>query len=267
MKHLLTIEWMKVRRYRTFWVLFTLFVVSMFGISFIWWYLNRQFETSGDITMQAAGSMLFGSFHFPSVFNTITQISSWLLYFPGFIIIFHTTNEFVFKTHRQNIIDGLERTDFIKAKLGFAFLLSIVCTLIVLISTLFFGFISGEGTITLEAWSYIGYFFVQSCVYILFALVLALLLRRAALAVGIYFIYGILIDFLLALWISKSTNSVAGFYILPLQVADQLIPNIATEKMVSLLGNFKTNIALLISIAWIAFYCYFPIRKFNKEDL
>src|SRR4051812_6198783 len=112
MKHLLTIEWMKVRRYRTFWVLFTLFAVSMFGISFIWWYMNQQFETSGDFTMKAAGSMLFGSFHFPGVFNTITQISSWLLYFPGFIIIFHTTNEYTYKTHRQNIIDGLERNDF-----------------------------------------------------------------------------------------------------------------------------------------------------------
>ena len=267
MQHLLAIEWMKVRRYRTFWVLFALFVLSMFGISFIWWYLDHQLKTSNDMAMQAVGTMVFGSFSFPGVFNTLTQISSWLLYFPGFIIIFHTTNEYTYKTHRQNIIDGLERTEFIKAKLGFAFILATLCTIIVLFSTLFFGAISGGGPITTEAWSYIGYFFVQSCVYILFALVLSLLLRRAALAVGIYFIYGILIDFLLALWISKSTHSALGFYAMPLQVADQLIPNIITEKTVTVLGNFKTNIALAISLAWIVFYCWFPIQKFQKEDL
>ncbi|CAN5790347.1 hypothetical protein BH10BAC3_BH10BAC3_38520 [soil metagenome] len=267
MKHLLLLEWMKVRRYRTFWVLFTLFLISMFGISFIWWYFNYQLSSSGDMGTKMVGSMIFGSFNFPGVFNTLTQISSWLLYFPGFVIIFHTTNEFTFKTHRQNIIDGLERSEFIKAKLGFAFILAILCTVVVFLSSLFFGFISGGGPITMEGLSYIGYFFVQSCVYILFALLLALLLRRAALAVGIYFIYGILFDFLLALWISKGTNSALGFYVMPLQVSDQLIPNIITEKTVSLMGSYKTNIALIISIAWIAFYCWFPIRKFSKEDL
>jgi hypothetical protein len=266
MKHLLMLEWMKVRRYRTFWVLFTLFLVSMFGISFIWWYFNYQLS-QGDIGMKMVGNMIFGSFNFPGVFNTLTQITSWLLYFPGFVIIFHTTNEFTFKTHRQNIIDGLERNDFIKAKLGFAFILALICTLIVFISCIFFGIISGGGPITLEGLSYIGYFFVQSCIYILFALLLSLLLRRAALAVGIYFIYGILFDFLIALWISKTTSSTLGFYLMPLQVSDQLVPNVITEKTVGLLGTFKTNIALLISLAWIAFYCWFHIRKFSKEDL
>ena len=141
MKHLLLLEWMKVRRYRTFWVLFTLFLISMFGISFIWWYFSYQLS-QGDMAMKMAGSMLFGSFNFPGVFITLTQISSWLLYFPGFVIIFHTTNEFTFKTHRQNIIDGLERSDFIKAKLGFAFILALLCTLVVFVSCLIFGIIS-----------------------------------------------------------------------------------------------------------------------------
>lgn len=267
MKTLLAIEWMKVRRYRTFWVLFCLFVISMFGISYIWWYFNHQLSSSGDMAMKAAGSIIFGSFNFPGVFNTITQISSWLLYFPGFVIIFHTCNEYTFKTHRQNIIDGLERSEFIKAKLGFAFILAIICTIIVLFSCLLFGLLSGGGEITMEGLSYIGYFFIQSCVYILFALLLAVLLRRAALAVGIYFIYGILFDFLLATWISRGLHSAAGFYIMPLQVADQLIPNVITEKGTSMFGSFKTSIALVISLAWIVFYCWFPIRKFKLEDL
>ena len=60
------LEWMKVRRYRTFWVLFTLFLVSMFGISFIWWYFNYQLS-QGDIGMKMVGNMIFGSFNFPGL--------------------------------------------------------------------------------------------------------------------------------------------------------------------------------------------------------
>lgn len=267
MGHLLYIEWLKIKNYRTFWILFTLFVISMFGICSLWWYFDVYTKESGDMAMQAAGSFIFGSFRFPGVFNTLTQISSWLLYFPGFIIIFLTTNEYTYRTHRQNIIDGIDRKDFIKAKILLAFLLALLCTLIVSICAVIFGLMSGSGYYTNDILISVFYFFIQSCIYILFALFLALLVRRSALAIGIYFIYGILLDYLIAMAISKYTNSTIGFYLMPLQVSDQLLPNKISSKFLEMLGNFKTSIALIISIAWIVFYCIFPVKKFQKEDL
>ncbi len=268
MKKLLEIEWMKVKSYRTFWVLFILFAVSMIGINYIYWYIKQQFVGSGDMATAAAGNMLFGDFSFPAVFKTVSQVSSWLLYFPGFIIIFHTTNEYTFKTHRQNIIDGLTRAEFVKAKLGFTLLIALICTLLIFLTSLFFGILTGGGNgITMDGLVYIGYFFVQSWIYILFAFMLSILVRKAALAVGIYFIYGILIDFLLAIWISKGSESVIGFYLLPLQVSDTLNPNEITDKIAGFLGSTKPLISLAICTVWIVFYCLFPIRKFDKEDL
>ncbi|MCU0333462.1 MAG: ABC transporter permease [Chitinophagaceae bacterium] len=263
--HLLRIEWMKVKNYKAFWILMILFVVSMIGINYIYWYVKQQFVASGDIAAQAAGSMIFGDFRFPAVFKTVSQMSSWLLYFPGFIVIFHTTNEFTFRTHRQNIIDGLMRKQFVVAKLAGAFLLALVCTLLILLTSLVFGLISGDGYFSLEGLQYIGFFFVQSCVYILFAFTLALLVRRAALAVGIFFIYGLIFDYLLAVWISRGTETTLGYYLMPLQVADELNPPLAELKKV--IGSTNQWIALGISIAWLAFYCFFPIRKFEREDL
>lgn len=265
LRHLLTIEWMKVKNYRTFWILFLLFVISMIGINYIYWYVKQQFITSGDFAAQAAGNLIFGDFRFPAVFKTVTQISSWLLYFPGFIIIFHITNEFTFRTHRQNIIDGLNRREFVVAKLASSFLLAIICTLLILLTAVVFGLISGDGSFSWEGLAYVGYFFVQSCVYILFAFTLAMLVRRAALAVGIFFIYGLIFDYLLAVWISRGTESVAGYYLMPLQVADELNPPL--QELKNVIGKTSQSIALAISLAWIVFYCFFPIRKFEKEDL
>ena len=268
MKKLLAIEWMKVKSYRTFWVLFVLFIVSMLGINYIYWYIKQQLIGSGDMGSAAVGNMLFGDFSFPAVFKTVSGVSSWLLYFPGFMVIFHTTNEYTFKTHRQNIIDGLQRSEFVKAKLGFAFLLALICTALIFLTSIFFGLITQGGYgITMEGLAYIGYFFVQSSVYILFAFMLSILVRKSALAVGIYFIYGILLDFLLSLWISKITGSSVGFYILPLQVSDTMNPNEVADKVSMFLGSTKPMIALGISVAWIIFYCWFPTRKFQQEDL
>lgn len=265
LSQLLRIEWMKVKNYRTFWILFLLFVISMVGINYIYWYVKQQFITSGDFAAKAAGNLIFGDFRFPAVFKTVTQISSWLLYFPGFIVIFHVTNEFTFRTHRQNIIDGLTRKEFVVAKLGGAFLLALVCTLLILLTSIVFGLISGDGSFSWEGLSYVGYFMVQSCVYILFAFTLAMLVRRSALAVGIFFIYGLIFDYLLAVWISRGTESVVGFYLMPLQVADELNPPL--KELKSIIGSTSQNIALAISLAWIAFYCFFPIKKFEREDL
>jgi ABC-type transport system involved in multi-copper enzyme maturation permease subunit len=265
MAELLRLEWMKVRKYRTFWILFGLFVVSMVGINYIYWELKQQMVQSADVVTKTAGNLIFGDFTFPGVFKTVTGMSSWLLYFPGFIIIFHTTNEFIFRTHRQNIIDGLSRRQFVLSKLYVCFILAICCTVLILLTSLVFGFISGGGSITMQGLAYVGYFFIQSCIYILFAFTLAMLVRKAALAVGIFFIYGLIFDIMLAGWISKSTGNSLGFYLMPLQVADELNP--ALEEVRKMAISTSKNVALIICLGWIAFYTIFPIWKFEREDL
>jgi ABC-type transport system involved in multi-copper enzyme maturation permease subunit len=266
MMYLLKLEWMKVKRYRTFWILFALFIVSMLGINYVYWEIKQQLVSSADLMAKTAGSVIFGDFNFPGVFKTVTQISSWMLYFPGFIIIFHTTNEFIYKTHRQNIIDGLSRKQFVVSKLLVCFALAICCTLIITLTSFLFGWVTGEGTITAEGLAYLGYFFIQSCIYILFAFLLALLIRKAALAVGIFFIFGLIFDSMLAGWISKTTGNALGFYLMPLQVADELNPPIEQVRKAANISTDK-NIALVICLAWIGFYTFFPIWKFEREDL
>lgn len=265
MLYLLQLEWMKVKKYRTFWVLFALFVLSMIGINYVYWEVKQSMTTSPDLMLKTAGNVIFGTFSFPGVFKTVTQMSSWLLYFPGFIIIFHTTNEFIFRTHRQNIIDGLSRKQFVISKLLICFLLAACCTILITLTSFAFGWASGAGTITIEGIVYLGYFFIQACIYILFAFLLSLLIRKAALAVGIFFIFGLIFDFMLAGWISKSTGTSLGFYLMPLQVADELNPPLEEVRKMAVATN--KNIALGICLAWIVFYTWFPLWKFEREDL
>lgn len=261
---LLHLEWMKVKSYRTFWILMALFAISMAGINYIYWDIKQQ-VASGDMVTRTAGSFIFGDFSFPGVFKTVTQMSSWLLYFPGFIIIFHTSNEFTFKTHRQNIIDGLSRQQFVQAKLQVTVLLALGCTLLVFLTALVFGMVSGGGPITPEGLLYILYFFLQSLVYLLFALNLALLLRKAALAVGIFFIYGLIFDIMLAGVISKLSGSSLGFYLMPLQVVDELNPPLEEIRKMAIKPD--KNICLAISLLWVGIYMWFPVWLLGKKDL
>lgn len=264
MKKLLSIEWMKVKNYRTFWILTMLFVVAVAGINYISYNINLQVNNFVSKVGLSTGK----PFDFPNIWGSMAWMSSWLLYFPGFIMIFLITNEFQFKTHRQNIIDGLSRKEFVTVKLNVAFILTILCTLVILINTILFGLIGGS-SFTMEGFHFIGYFFVCSWVYILFAMLLALLLRKAALAVGIYFIYGLIIDNVVpGLLLKYFDGKPYGTYIMPLDVADGLLPFPFFKNQVQLiLKTPNTYACLAICVAWIIFYHWFTIKKFNSEDL
>jgi len=264
MKTLLQIEWMKVKNYRTFWILATLFVVAVIGINYIGFMVNTEVNN----TTSAVGISTGSPYGFPKVWNTITWMSSLLLYFPGFIMIFLVSNEFTFKTHRQNIIDGLSRKQFVMVKLNLALILAIASTLVVFLTTLIFGLMSG-GSFDVEGIEYIGYFFVCSFIYVLFGMVISLLLRKAALSVGIYFIYGLIVDNILPALLRKSFDGKPyGSYFMPLDVADGLLPFPFFKNQIdAVLKTPNPYICLAICAVWIVFYYWFSIRKFENEDL
>src|SRR5215216_6037575 len=138
MVHLLKIEWLKVKNYKTFWIFTVLYFVSILGINYTGYYINELAITS----MPGSSAILGSPYGFPKVWQTVGWMSSWLLYFPGILFIMLLTNEFNFKTHRQNIIDGWSRFQFITVKVIFALLFSLVATLFNFIVALLFGFLS-----------------------------------------------------------------------------------------------------------------------------
>ena len=264
MKTLLQIEWMKVKNYRTFWILAGLFVAAVIGINYIAYSINAEVNN----TTSAVGLGTGNPFDFPKIWNTMAWMSSLLLFFPGFIMIFLISNEFTFKTHRQNIIDGLSRKQFVMVKLNVALIIAVVSSLIVFIVTVLFGVLGGS-TITTEGIEYMGYFFVCSFIYILFAMLLALMLRKAALSVGIFFIYGLIIDNIIPGLLRKSFDGKPyGSYIMPLDVADGLLPfPFFKNQIEAVLKTPNPYICLAICAAWIVFYYWFSIKKFESEDL
>ncbi len=263
-QNLLRIEWMKIKSYRTFWVLSILFIFSVIGINFIGFYINSQIIKENKMVETILG----GPFAFPQIWNTVAWMSSWLLYFPGFILIFLITNEYSYKTHRQNIIDGLSRTEFVKVKIVMAFLIAAASTILMFLAAIIFGLLTKNSSFSFENIKYVGYFFITSCIYILFAMLLALLFRRAALAVGIYFIFVLIFDSAIAMYVNYLTDSKLGNYIMPVDVADKLLPfPFGKAQMNAFTTQPKEWLMLAICAAWLAFYCWYPIRKFKKEDL
>ncbi len=262
MLHLLKIEWLKVKNYKAFWIFTILYAFAVIGINYTGLYLNEV--AAQNVPM---GKALMGSpYTFPKVWGTVGYMSSWLLYFPGILFIMLLTNEFNFKTHRQNIIDGWTRQQFVTVKFVFAILFSLVTTLFLSLVAFLIGLTATGSVFSFSGMENIGYIFIQTVAYITFAMFLAILFRRSGSAIAVFFLYGLIFEWIITAFVNFKLELTPAGYFLPLQVTDVMLP-IPFGKEFIYKGAPDLWILVLSSLVYISAYYFFALRKFTKDDL
>ena len=220
----LQIEWMKIKNYRVFQVFSVLYLIGILIIIYIFYKIYMQLM--GRIMSMGSpnprdGKDLFQLFSADTIWTTVCFSTSFLLYLPGMVIINLFINEVNFKTHRQNIIDGWKRETFIYTKIGLIFCISVVVTVMNLIATLIMCQVTNSDFSLTAGLETLGLSFLQTFIYLMFALLLATFFRKSGVAIIVFFIYGLLLEVLL-MWLFWKILPGAQHF-LPLQVADSLI--------------------------------------------
>ena len=263
MLQLLKVEWMKVKYYRTFWVLSLLYLVSIYGVNYIAYLIQDARPKKNDMA-----NMLIGNppFQFPEVWQTVSYMSSFLLFIPGLLIIISYTNEFSYKTHRQNIIDGWSRRQFILVKMALTVILAIVSTIAVFITAVAFGLYENASGFSFEQVEYIGYFFIEALSYSAVALLFGLLFKRSGIAIGVFFLYAVVLENMLAGLLNRYVYNIGRF--LPLETTDNLIPFPFLRTVVNQFRTITSPVYLLIASAiYLGIYTFVCLRKFETDDL
>ena len=267
MLHLLKIEWLKIKNYRTFWILLLISVVSVPAFNYVIYDTNNMFP-------KINGKSIIGSpFAFPDVWQTGTWNASLLLLIPAILIITLTTNEFTFKTHRQNIIDGLSRSEFINVKLLEVLILSVFMTLVVFLTCLGFGYFANTlppGIAVFKDVRFTGFFFVEMLSYSLIAFLISMLIKRAGLAMGVFFIYMIMEQFVVGLLRHKYKVNAVDY--LPEEVTDMLIPQPYAQKIIGGADKLKlweSHLTGYLAAAaiYVLLYCIIVSFRFRKSDI
>lgn len=262
MIHLLKIEWLKVKNYKAFWVFSILYSFSILGINYTAFYVNEMATRS----MPQSQMILGAPYAFPKVWGTVGFMSSWLLYFPGILFIMLLTNEFNFKTHRQNIIDGWTRKEFVTVKFVFAILFSLIATFFNFLVALLFGFLTTGSSFSFEGIENVGYIFIQTTAYITFAMFLGVIFRKSGAAIAVFFLYGLIFEFLFTMLINHKLNLSPIGYFLPLQVTDVMLP-IPFGNKILYDSSPAVYILVIASLVYICGYYFFALKKFTQEDL
>ena len=262
MKALLSIEWLKIKHYRTFWVLIGLFILLLI--------LCNYEINSGVVTFGSSNINIFSqAYTFPEVWG---NVGFWTRFFSGLIaiiIIILTTNEYQYRTNRQNVIDGWKRLDFYHAKWGLVIALSCAVTLYTFLLGFIFGLANGSSVGSFyEHLGTLIYVFILCLNYFGFALTLSFFLKRSGLAILIFLLYTYIIEVLLFYYLNHKIDFKPGYF-LPLQCSAEMLPFPIFEMLKKMIQpkNNPSEITLAItSLCWIAIYYFTGRNKLLKSD-
>lgn len=273
MLHLLKIEWLKLKKYTAFIVLGLFFIIGVFATNYIVYSVNKNIVS----TINTHGLINFSPYSFENTWQTSSYVTGFILILPSLLLIMLFTNEYTYKTHRQNIIDGLSRREFISVKMMMGLLFALAATFIVLINALIFGFASGT-SFSLTGMEYPGYFFLKALSYNMIAVLFSVLIKRTGFATGVFFIYlgaeNMISQYLVFLSMKLRTDKNIdagnlGDY-LPMNAADGLLTfpkNTITNLTKGVLPSDFTWLVLAFALAYLLLFYWWARRKFINADL
>jgi ABC-2 type transport system permease protein len=239
MKRLIKIDFRKYYRNRSFWVLIGLYVVLVvFVFAVIESFLNHV------VTHVGKGSQIpipaFSLYSFPYVWHNLAFLAGFFKIFLALIVIIFVTNEFNYKTIRQNIMSGMSRVEFLFSKVIFVFFIALAVTLVLFLSALLLGFMHTENLepgLVFSRMYFVPAYFLEVFTFLLFAMLFGFLLKKQGLTIGIFALYYYVIEPMVAF---RLPENVARF--LPVKMITHLI-DVPNSSLMKLFGiHFRENI-------------------------
>lgn len=262
--NLLSIEWLKIKKYRTFWLLSGLFIALLP----LWNYgIADGFLKIGG---KKGVNILNQAYTFDHVWSNMGWWASLFVIFTTVLTIIIATNEFTFKTQRQNLIDGWTRMQVLHAKWILVFLLAFVTTLYVFIIGMLFGASNDTMSNFPGDINNLFYFFILSLNYYAFGLLIALLVKRSGIAMGLFFLYTMFLEKLVQSLVNWKIDFPIG-NLLPLQASDELLPFPLIEMAKTMASDgaepaITNGTYVLVSVAWIIIYYLITRFRLLKTD-
>ena len=271
MKRLLSIELQKIWQNRASRVLTLTYFILLSSIALI---SSINFKFVG-VDFRLAD---MGIYNFPFIWHFNTFIASQFKLFLAIIIVSMMANEYSNGTLKQNLIDGLNKKEFIMSKFLTVVLFALASTAYLFIITLILGYSFSsynETEIVFMDLEYLFAYFLKLVGFFSFCLFLGILIKRSAFALGFLFVWFIF-EFVL-IYMVRIPKMI--YDLLPLESMYRLISQPFTrfklyqtlESQVSgatQVRDYEVHLSTILTVmAWIVIFMLMSYKILKKRDL
>lgn len=267
MLHLLRIDLKKLTSYRTFWIVCGLYFLTLgtttaSGMEFLKWLVSMGAEFGADINISR-----IPFYHFPDVWQNLTFISGFFKTILGFMVVISITNEFTYRTVRQNIIDGLSRRQFLISKVLTNVLLSAMSMVMVFLIALLTGLIYSPSISVMDLVMDLEFFpayFLEVFAFLSFALLLGIVIQRSGLTIVI-----LVLSRMIEAIIRANIDDYVPWFIpyLPMESISNLIPMPFPRYVFREIQDYVSITSVIIAGAWAFVFNYLAYLKLKKSDI
>ena len=243
MKRIFEIELIKLRHGKTTKVIAIIYasitILSLILFGSLWDLGHDTYQNFNGIT--DTDSVPFLSF--PFVWLAGTYVSSFLIMFPAILAILHASNEFSSKIHRQHIIDGLSKDEYILSKFFSVLIISLAFTIYTALLCIIMGLMNNvSGIIPQEfldemsknifrdtyplTWLF-GYFLYTFSI-LSFGLLLSFIFKKTGRSIFAFISYYLVLEWIIITFLVKSKLFLVAKLLPVWSVANNIFPNTIT---------------------------------------
>ncbi len=272
MLHLLKIDLKKLTSYRTFWVICGLYFLTLgfttaSGMEILKWIASKGAEFGTSININRVPL-----YHFPDIWQNLIWISGLFKLILSVMVVISITNEYQYRTLRQNIIDGFSRWEFILSKILTNILLSLMSVVMIMVIAIITGLIY---TPTIE-WTYIFRgmefflaYFIEVFAFLSYALMLGIFVQRSGLTIVLLMLSHMIeaiikINLFRAMW-DDSIGWLKQFF--PLESITNLVPLPFARYAFQEIQDYVSLAAVAIALVWTFLFNYFAYLRLKKSDI
>lgn len=267
MIRLLKIDFKKIRGSKVFWILTGLYalliILFFFGVQGFLDDLADEANKKSPIPLPG-----LSAYSLPDIWHNLVYIAGYFKIFLGVVVIILITNEYSFKTIRQNIISGMSRWDFLKSKLLTIAMITLFATLLVfLIGTILglihtdnisFGKFFGKTEFLLA-------YYLEMFTFLCMAFLIGMLVKRSGFAIGLLLLYFYIVEPVARYYLPEYIGDYMPKYIIGSMID---VPN---TSIMSLFGvSFQDYISVLDAVLVFAYMLLFIGLSYwilKKRDL
>ncbi len=267
MLHLLTIDLKKLTSYRTFWVVVGLYFITLgfttaSGMEFLKWLASKGAEFGSVIKINR-----IPLYHFPDIWQNLIYISGFFKLILAFMVVISVTNEFTYRTIRQNIIDGLSRTEFLLSKIFTNVLLSVLSCVMIFLIVMVTGLIYTpdlELSYLFTDIGFLGAYFLEIFAFLSYTLMLGLLIQRSGLTIVILSL-SFMIEFIIKANIDDYVAWAIPFF--PMESISNLVAIPFPRYVFQEIQDYVSISSVAIVLCWTVAFNYLSYLKLKKSDL
>jgi ABC-2 type transport system permease protein len=252
MLQLLKIEWLKLKNYKTFirlaivYYLLLLLVLCSIQIVLSW-------MTGQGMEFQGITPNIIPFYDFPDVWQNLAFLASIIKFFLAFIVIISVTNEYSFRTIRQNVIDGMSPKSFLMSKQLMIFAFSLLNVLILWLAGTIMGIANSdtfEPQLYFMGMDFLLAHFIELVTFLNLAMLLSILMKKAGFAIIVICFYSLFVEPIALGILGHITNDSWFLNLLPMNAVNNLVPFPFQRYIFMEIQDYVSLQSVAIALSW-----------------